>query len=169
MEVWTMASGKTPQVLVLGGNLGGLTAARFIREQCKDRVGLTVLDRRDDLVFVPNIPLEVLANHSPARSLRMPIAQVLESDGTRFLQAEVTEIDLDRRRVTYVPAERPGSAPEQVTYDFLVVALGARLAYDRIEGFGDFGHTFSDTYYGNRVRWYLHEAERLTPPQRKAA
>jgi sulfide:quinone oxidoreductase len=37
----------------------------------------------------------------------------------------------------------------------LVIALGARLAYDAIEGFGKFGHTVSDSYYGNKLRRYL--------------
>lgn len=45
---------------------------------------------------------------------------------------------------------------EKIGYDYLVIALGARLAYDKIEGFAEFGHTFSDTYYGNQVREYLY-------------
>jgi sulfide:quinone oxidoreductase len=52
--------------------------------------------------------------------------------------------------------ERPGSPVEHIKYDYLVVALGARLAYDKIEGFGEYGSTLSDTYHGNRLRNYLH-------------
>jgi sulfide:quinone oxidoreductase len=38
-----------------------------------------------------------------------------------------------------------------------VVALGSRLAYDRIEGFTEYGATLSDTYHGEKLRRYLHE------------
>ena len=51
---------------------------------------------------------------------------------------------------------REGSAQESITYDYLVIATGCRLAFDEIEGFAEFGHTFSDTFYGNKVRNYLH-------------
>lgn len=52
---------------------------------------------------------------------------------------------------------------KKIRYDYLVVALGAKLAYDKIEGFAEFGHTFSDTYYGNKVRKYLHQVYKGGP------
>ena len=69
----------------------------------------------------------------------------------------MTEIDPDRCEVSYCPTERPGAAVEKIGYDYLVIALGARLAYDQIEGFGEYGHTLSDSYYGDKLRIYLHE------------
>ncbi|MCY0881670.1 MAG: pyridine nucleotide-disulfide oxidoreductase, partial [Firmicutes bacterium] len=56
----------------------------------------------------------------------------------------------------YVPSERPGAAPELIHYDYVVFALGNRLAYDDIEGFGEYGHTISDTYYGEKFRQFLY-------------
>ncbi len=146
-----------PHVLVLGGNLGGLTAARFIRERCGDAVRMTLVDRKPYTLFVPNIPLEVLGNADPAESLHLQTPGILEHDDITFVQADVLEIDLDRKKVTYVPSERPGAAPDSVEYDYLVLALGARLAYDKIDGFAEHGHTVSDCYYGNRLRRYLHD------------
>jgi sulfide:quinone oxidoreductase len=148
---------KKPHVLVLGCNLGGLTAARFIREQCGDQISMSVIDRKPYVIFVPNIPLEVMANHDPQDSMHLPIHHILHEDNIDFIQADVKEIDLERKRVFYVPSERPGAAVSHVDYDYLVLALGARLAYDRIEGFGDYGHTVSDSYYGDDLRMCLHE------------
>ncbi|SPF56271.1 sulfide:quinone reductase-like protein [Candidatus Desulfosporosinus infrequens] len=146
-----------PHVLVLGGNFAGLTTARFIREQCGEDVNITVIDRKPYLLFVPNIPIEVFANRNPQKTLHMPIEQVLLDDGIDFIQAEVKAIDVETSLVDYVAMERSGSPVEHIKYDYLVVALGARLAYDKIEGFGDYGFTLSDTYHGNRLRRYLHE------------
>jgi len=145
-----------PHVLVLGGNFAGLTTARFIREQCGEDVNLTVIDRKPYLLFIPNIPIEVFANRNPQNTLHMPIEHVLHADGIDFIQAEVKAIDVESSLVDYVSMERPGAPIEHIKYDYLVVALGARLAYDKIEGFGEYGSTLSDTYHGNRLRHYLH-------------
>ncbi len=152
-----MGKKKKPHVLVLGGNFGGLTAARFIRERCGDSVSMTLVDRKPYLVFVPNIPIEVMANRDPQDDLHMPIHRILRRDDIDFIQADVTGIDVDAKSVSYVPTERLGAATEKISYDYLVVALGCRLAYDRIEGFGEHGHTLSDSYYGDKLRVYLHE------------
>jgi sulfide:quinone oxidoreductase len=138
-----MGKEKKPHVLVLGGNFGGLTAARFIRERCGDSVSMTLVDRKPYLVFVPNIPIEVMANRDPQDDLHMPIHRILRRDDIDFIQADVTGIDLDAKSISCVPTERLGAATEKISYDYLVVALGCRLAYDRIDG--------------DKLRVYLHE------------
>ena len=101
-----MKSNLKPHIVVLGGNFAGLTTARFIREHCKDDVQITLIDRKPYLIFIPNIPIEVFANHDPAETLHMPIVRVLEKDETRFIQAEVKEIDVKGSRVAWVSATR---------------------------------------------------------------
>ena len=150
-----MTGQAEPQILVLGANFAGLTAARFIRERVKSKARITIIDRKSFLLFIPNIPLNVFENHDPAKNLHMSIDDTLRDHDIDFIQAEVNEIDLEKKRVTYVPVERLGSALEHIQYDFLVIALGARLAYDQIDGFGQYGFAVSDTFYGNRLRKYL--------------
>ena len=145
-----------PHVVVLGGNFAGLGSAQKIREYTGDSVDITVIDKKSNLLFVPNIPAAVFANHDPAMTLFMDIIKPLARDKIRFLQAEVMAIDPECKRVEYVPSERPGAAPDSLDYDYLVIALGSRLGYDRIEGFAEFGDTLSDTYHGNKLRRYLH-------------
>lgn len=146
-----------PKVLVLGSNFGGLTAARLIREEAGQTVDITVVDRKSYVLFVPNIPLEVFANNDPIDKLHMPFYHFLKEDKIDFLQAEVKEIDVVSKYVSVMPVERPGSAIEKVYYDYLVIALGARLDYAAIPGFAEYGHTVSDSYYGNKLRRYLFE------------
>lgn len=145
----------TPQVLVLGANFAGLTAARLIRQAVGEAADITVVDRKSYLLFVPNIPLEVFAGHDPSEKLHMPIERHLHRDGSRFIQAEVVDIDVSSKQVHVIPAERPGAATEALGYDYLVVALGARLDYAAIDGFAEHGMALSDTFYGNRLRQYL--------------
>lgn len=145
-----------PKVVVLGGNFAGLGSAQKIREYAGDRVDITVIDRKNYALFVPNIPAEVFENRNPEKTLRMDIPSTLAKDDIAFIQGEVTALDVDAKRVTYVPSERPGAEPQIITYDYVVVALGARLAYERIEGFAEYGDTVSDLYHGNKLRQKLH-------------
>lgn len=146
-----------PHVVVLGGNFAGLGSAQKIREYAGDSVDITVIDKKPHLLFVPNIPAEVFSDRDPSLSMTMDIVKPLHKDHIAFLQGEVTAIDPDARSVRFVPSERPGAAQQSIDYDYLVVALGSRLAYDRIEGFAEFGDTLSDTYHGNKLRHYLRE------------
>lgn len=145
-------SGACPHVVILGSSFAGLTTARFIRAQCGDRVEMTVIDRNPYLIFVPNIPMEVFDNHDPLVSMHMETVRFHNRDGNEFINAAVTAIDPDAKRVVFTPTDRAGAAPETIGYDYLVVALGNQLAYDRIEGFGEFGDTVSSGHYGNKLR-----------------
>ena len=116
-----------------------------MREYAGDTVDITVIDRNPYLLFIPNIPGEVFENRDPAHSLKMDTYVAWSEIDAYFIQGAVKTIDPGSRRVTYLPSERDGSASESLTYDYLVVTRGCRLAYDAIEGFADYGQTVSDT------------------------
>jgi sulfide:quinone oxidoreductase len=146
-----MLNGK-PRVLVLGGNFAGLGSAQKIREYAGDKVDITVVDRKAYLDYIPNIPLEILEGRDPAITMHMDLVDALAEDDIHFIQAEVEALDVDGRTVTVRPNERPGSPSYSLGFDFVVIALGARLALDEIEGFAEFGHTVSDAFHANRLK-----------------
>ncbi len=144
-----------PHVLVLGGNFAGLGAAQKIRDHAGDRVDITVIDRKAYLDYIPNIPLEIFEGRDPAITMHMPLVDTLARDDIRFAQAEVLGLDLDARQVRVRPNERPGAPEYAMAYDFLVIALGCKLALDKIEGFAEHGHTVCDAFHANRLIRYL--------------
>lgn len=146
-----------PHILILGTNFAGLTTARYIRKYAGENVRMTCIDRKPYLAFIPNIPIEVWNNNNPESSLHLPFTKFLDRDNIDFIQGDVKQLDVERKAVEYRPVERAGSALEEIDYDYLVIALGNKLAFDKIEGFGKYGHTFTDTYYGDKVRRHLHE------------
>lgn len=149
-----MRNGK-PRVLVLGGNFAGLGAAQKIRQYAGDRVEITLVDRKAYLDFIPNIPLEILEGRDPAITMHMDLMDAFKEDDIHFIQADVEGIDVIGKSVTIRPAERPGSPSYRLDFDYVVIALGARLAFDEIEGFAEHGHTVSDAYHANRLIDYL--------------
>ncbi|MGA9659382.1 MAG: FAD-dependent oxidoreductase [Asticcacaulis sp.] len=149
------ASEPRPHILILGGNFAGLACAQKIRHYVGDKADITVIDRKSYLLFVPNIPGDVFEDHDPSLRERMDIVPVLAKDKIDFIHGDVTAVDVDARTVTFAPNERAGAETHEIVYDYLVVALGAKLAFDQIEGFADYGHTVSDLYHGNKLREYL--------------
>lgn len=145
-----------PHILILGCNFAGLTTARYIHALVKGDAAITIIDRKSLLTFVPNIPMQVLANVNPAIDLQYKFMTFLEHDGSAFIQAEVIAIHPENNTVAYRPNERPGHPVRRIGYDYLVIALGNRLAFDTIEGFDRNGHSVTDTFLGNRLRNYLH-------------
>ncbi len=109
---------EQPQVVILGGGFGGLYAAQSLR---KAPAGITLIDRRNFHLFQPLLYQVATGGLSPA-NIAAPLRAVLRKQAnTEVLLAEVTDIDVDGRRVVL----RDGA----VRYDTLIVATGARHHY----------------------------------------
>ncbi len=144
------------RIIILGCNFAGLTTARYIHAAVKGRAEITIIDRKSLLTFVPNIPMQILSNINPAIDLQFKFMSFLAQDGSEFIQAEVMAIDPIANAVLYQPNERIGHPIRKINYDYLVIALGNRLAFDKIDGFNEYGHSITDVFLGNRLRHYLH-------------
>ena len=108
-----------PHVVILGGGFAGLAAARELR---KSPVRVTLVDRTNHHTFQPLLYQVATAALAPS-DITVPIRWRLRHQrNTTVLMAEVTSIDPDRRVVCI-------DAGRELSYDFLVVATGARHAY----------------------------------------
>jgi NADH dehydrogenase len=111
-------SGERPQVVILGGGFGGLTAAKALRDAPLD---VTVVDRRNHHVFQPLLYQVATAGLSPG-DIASPIRYILRRQrNVRVLLGEARRIDLPRRRVELDIGD--------LAYDWLIVATGAGHAY----------------------------------------
>jgi NADH dehydrogenase len=112
-------------VVIVGGGFAGLWATRAL---ARDAVRITLLDRRNHHLFQPLLYQVATAGLS-APDIAAPLRHILRGQRNVDVRlGEVVGIDAGARRVT-VAASAAGGAPEQVDYDFLVVASGARHAY----------------------------------------
>ena len=107
-----------PRVLIVGGGFGGLSTARALR---RAPVDVTVVDRQNYHLFQPmlyQVATAELSETDVATSLR----DILSGQrNAHVILGEVSDIDLDRRRVATDVGEVP--------YDFLVLATGAEPNY----------------------------------------
>jgi sulfide:quinone oxidoreductase len=125
-----MSSSKT--VLVLGGGVGGLVAARELRKRLPRRHRVVLIEREREHLFAPSL-LWLMVGLRDARAIRRPLKR-LERTGIELRLGEVEHIEPEMRRVTV--------GGEILQGDFLVVALGAELAPDAVPGLAQAGANF---------------------------
>jgi NADH dehydrogenase/putative oxidoreductase len=115
--------GTWPRVVIVGAGFGGLAAARALRHSPAQ---VTVIDRRNHHLFQPLLYQVATAALSPV-DIAVPIREVLRDQAnTRVLLGRVTAVATDRRAVR---VETEGGLPQELPYDYLVLATGARHSY----------------------------------------
>ena len=117
------------KVLVLGGRLGGLTVAYTLRRLVGKNAQIKVIERYQATHFRPSIPHIALGVREP-EDIAVDLNKALTRKGIEFEQANVTKISPKTNTVT---VEKNGETAEE-KYDYLVIALGALLAKDKVKG-----------------------------------
>jgi len=114
------ASASKKRILILGGGFGGLYTAHHLERLCKRRSDVEiVLVSRDNFLLMTPLLFEVCSGNIDSLHCSFPIRTFLRT--SRFVEATVRSIDLERRQVQLTAATESG----ELGYDQLVLALGA--------------------------------------------
>ena len=109
---------QTPHVVIVGAGFGGLEAAKKLGSQ---PVRVTIIDRTNYHLFQPLLYQVATAALSPA-DIAAPVRAVLtKHENIEVMLAEVKTIDADARKLS--------TGDREITYDYLIVATGARHSY----------------------------------------
>jgi len=119
---WTISGmnrAGVPKILIVGGGVGALEAALALHNLAGDKAQIEVCAGRGDFVYRP---FAVGEPYGASRVLRYELQGLLERCGAEFRPENVGWIDTALRRAhTHDGNEIP--------YDFLIVACGARLLW----------------------------------------
>jgi NADH dehydrogenase len=109
------------RIVVLGGGFGGVTTARHLERRLRAHPGveITLVSRENFFVLTPLL-FESCSGRLELRHCAQPIRAALRR--TRFIEATVDHVDVERQVVRAVSPQGAGYA---LPYDHLVVALGA--------------------------------------------
>ena len=146
-----------PRVLVLGGGFGGIGAARKLKDADVDVV---LVDRHDYHTFQPllyQLATDLLETAAVGHALRDLFH---DQPNAAVHQATVTGIDLAGREVQFAEM-----AP--LTYDYLVLGLGAQVNFFGTEGAAE--HAFPMYTLADAVRLKEHVLERWEAADRDPA
>jgi NADH dehydrogenase len=111
------------QVVIVGGGLAGLFAARKLRNA---PVQVTLLDRAEHHLS-PWLLYQCATGILAEGKIAFPLRELLHKlRNVEFILAEVTDIDAEQRRVL---ARRPLGDQIEFGYDYLILAAGVRQSY----------------------------------------
>jgi sulfide:quinone oxidoreductase len=113
------------QVLVLGSNFGGLTAALAVKHELHGDVDVTVISPSANFVFNPSLIWLPFGKRRPD-DITFPVEPTFADRDIEFVQAAATDIDPDRK-VVQTPTR-------SYSYDYLVIATGYRNRLDAVPG-----------------------------------
>lgn len=139
------------RILILGAGFGGLAAANELRKGLGQDHRVIVIDRKKSFMM-GLVKLWILQGSRRFEESQIPLGG-LNAKGIEYLNDEVTEIDISQNRVR---AKDHG----WLEYDYLIVALGAELAPERIGGFVGRGYNLYDVQQVPELREKLLGLER---------
>lgn len=118
------------KILILGGGFGGVVAAERLAEQLSDEHQITLVSRSRQFVFYPAL-VRLAFGRSDKKDVSFDLRDTMLNRRINFVEAEVAHIDPFERKVVIAHGEVEGKLP----YDYLIFALGRRLATEKITGF----------------------------------
>ncbi|HEX3187034.1 MAG TPA: FAD-dependent oxidoreductase [Pyrinomonadaceae bacterium] len=123
------------KVLILGGGFGGVVAAERLARLLSDEHQITLVSRSRNFVFYPTL-VKLAFGKCDKDDVLFDLRHTILSRRVNFVEAEVAHVDPFERKVRIAHGEVEGTLP----YDYLVFALGRRLATERITGFYEHAH-----------------------------
>ena len=123
------------KVLILGGGFGGVVAAEHLADELGDEHQITLVSRSRQFVFYPAL-VRLAFEKAPPADVSFDLRRTMLNRRINFIEAEVAYIDPVEKNITIAHGQVEGKLP----YDYLVFALGRRLATERITGFYEHAH-----------------------------
>ena len=120
-------------ILILGGGSGGLATAGRLKELLGDKIRITVLDKQKNFVLGFSL-LRIMTGEKTEQEVTVTKDKVSQK-GIKFVNTEVSEIDVKNGIVRTDQGE--------FGYDYLVIALGAELAPEKVPGFESAFHMYT--------------------------
>jgi len=122
-------------IVVLGAGIGGLNAAYDMKKQVGPNDQVSVINDNPYFQFTPSNPW-VAVNWRKRADISFDLAPYLERKGIALHAQAAKRVHPDENRVELAD----GSS---VSYDYLIIATGPKLAFDEVEGLGPEGATQS--------------------------
>ncbi len=124
-------------ILILGGGFGGLMAAEHLSKALGGASPhrVTLVSPKDKFTFYPAL-VRLAFGDCDEEDISFDLPEKLNDLNVRFVQGEVIKLNLNLKRVQVTGNDFDG----EISYDYLVIAMGRRLATEKIGGFFEHAH-----------------------------
>lgn len=143
---------KPSRIVIVGGGFGGL----FTALELAGAGEVTLISQEDHFLFAPML-YEYLSGEVEAWHIAPTYKELLD-ERVRFIQGEVTDVDLDARELTIDGRQR------RLAYDALVLAVGGVTKYWDIEGAEEHSMPFRKIEHADTIRQRMTDTlDRIQP------
>ncbi|NOT46828.1 MAG: FAD-dependent oxidoreductase [Acidobacteria bacterium] len=118
------------KILILGGGFAGLIAAKRLALSLDKSHEVTLVSPNTNFTFYPAL-VHLAFGECTVDDISFDLAASLKELGVRFVRGEVIRINPARRKVEIAGNDFDG----ELGYDYLVLAMGRRLATEKVPGF----------------------------------
>lgn len=159
------------KILILGGGFGGVVAAEQLAQHLSDEHQITLVSRTRKFTFYPGL-VRLAFGKCDESDISFDLRQAMLNRRINFVEAEVAHFNPEFQRVSISRGEVEGNIP----YDYLIFALGRRLATECIPGFYEhaqhllnvnnaihFGKNLKNFHEGHVVIGYCKDARLPVP------
>ena len=139
-----------PHVVILGGGFGGLSAANELRNALpSSQMKITVIDKKD--WFMVGFAKLWIINGTRTFENSTGSLNELQKKEIDFIKDEILSINLEDKNVT--------TKTKEISFDFLIISMGAVLAPQRIPGLEQNGFNLYDHNHLLEIREKLESIE----------
>ena len=122
-------------ILILGGGFGGLIAAEKLASAFGSEHQITLVSKSRKFIFYPALVQVAFGKFKPA-DISFDLRKKLSGIGVRFKEGEAVRINTESRLISVAKEDYT----IDVSYDYLVIASGRRLATEKTPGFYEHAH-----------------------------
>jgi len=139
-----------PHVVILGGGFGGLSAANELRNSLpSSQVKITVIDKKD--WFMVGFAKLWIINGTRTFENSIGSLNQLSKKEINFIKDEILTINLENKNIK--------TKSQTITFDFLIISMGAVLAPQKIPGLEKNGCNLYDHNQLTQIREKLQNIE----------
>ncbi|WP_198263834.1 NAD(P)/FAD-dependent oxidoreductase [sulfur-oxidizing endosymbiont of Gigantopelta aegis] len=122
-------------VVIIGAGTGGMPCAYEMRDALDKEHLITMVSENETFDFTPSNPW-VAVGWRERKDISFETRPYLEKRGINFVAHRVDKIDPAKNELTL-------NNNDKISYDYLVIATGPRLAFEEVEGSGPSEHSQS--------------------------
>ncbi|WP_062109406.1 NAD(P)/FAD-dependent oxidoreductase [Bacillus niameyensis] len=138
---------KRPKIVVLGAGYGGLmTVTRLQKQLGKNDADITLVNK-NDYHYETTWLHEASAGTLHHDRVRYDISSVIDSGKTEFMQATAMKVDTEAKKVILNEGE--------LSYDYLVVALGGAPETFGIQGLDKYAFSIANVDAARQIREHI--------------
>ncbi|MFX0208776.1 MAG: NAD(P)/FAD-dependent oxidoreductase, partial [Candidatus Hodarchaeota archaeon] len=151
---------RIPKVLILGAGMAGIRAALHLEKLSQSgEIEIEIIDEKIYHLLIPNLH-EAATDRISANAVQIPLKEIFRDKNITYHHAKVSKIDF-KEKIVIVNKNR-------ISYDFLVIALGAKVNFYNIPNLLDYAFPLRSLEDAESIRTHILEMFELATQEQNA-